>query len=152
MLQCSSVSVSFLQIICQNTEYWCWWNPGSLWYFLARRSTIFCKKVRQKFNTSFICWCLRPSWPWIIVYGDTSFTKMSCPTGNVTTVHCMLKALWISVGFVPRKVSILMYDFWSSTVIVPEAPADAMSNTRQFKTAYTREVKNTRAASSSLQL
>jgi len=62
------------------------------------------------------------------------------------------KALWISVGVLPRKVSILMYDLWSSPVTVPEAPADAMSNIRQFKMAYTREVTNTRAASSSIQL
>jgi len=31
-------------------------------------------------------------------------------------------------------------------------PADAMSNTRQFKTEYTREVTNTGASSSSIQL
>ena len=60
------------------------------------------------------------------------------------------KAVWISVGFMPHKVSILMYDLWSSTVTVPEALADAMSNTRQFKMAYTREVTNTHTASSSL--
>ena len=40
------------------------------------------------------------------------------------------KALWISVGFLPRKVSNFMYNLWSSTVTVPEAPADAISNTR----------------------
>jgi hypothetical protein len=38
--------------------------------------------------------------------------------------------VWISVRFLPRKVSILMYYFWSLTVTVPEAPADAVSNTR----------------------
>ena len=37
-------------------------------------------------------------------------------------------------------------------VTVPEAPADAKSNTCQFKTAYTREVTKTRAASSSRHL
>jgi hypothetical protein len=35
------------------------------------------------------------------------------------------KAMRISVGGLPRKVSILMYDLWSSTVTVPEVPADA---------------------------
>jgi hypothetical protein len=146
-----------LQIICQNTEYWCWWNPGSSWYFLARRSTILCKKVRHKFHTSFICWCFRPFWPLIIRCGDMSFTKTSSPVGTIlrSTVcspQTSRKALWISVGFLLHQVSVLMYDLWSSTVTVPEAPADAMSNARQCKTAYTSEVMNTRAASSGLQL
>jgi hypothetical protein len=43
-----------------------WWNSRSLWYFLARRSTNVCKKVRHNFHTSFICWCLCTSWLWII--------------------------------------------------------------------------------------
>jgi hypothetical protein len=153
----SGTNFSFLQIVCQNTEYWCWWNSVSLWYFRARRSTIFCKKVRHRLHISFICWCFRPSWLWIIVYGDTSFTKTSCPTGNCTTVHCLLTTNFTqsTVNFcrvLSRKVSIFIYDLWSSTVTVREAPVDAKSNTRQFKTAYTREVTNTRVASSSLQL
>ena len=85
-----STNFSFLQFFFLNTEYWCWWDLGSLWYFLARRSTILCKKVHHKFHASFICWCFWPSWPWVIVYGDTSFTKTSSPTGNCTTVHCLL--------------------------------------------------------------
>jgi hypothetical protein len=52
----------------------------------------------------------------------------------------------------PCKVSISIYDFWSSTITVPEAPADATSNTRQFKTSYTREVTNTHTTSSRHQL
>ena len=133
-------------MFCQNTEYWCWWNPGSLWYFLARLSTILCKTILHKFYTSFICWCFRHSWPLVIVYGDTYFTKTRSPTGNCTTVHCSpptsRRTLWISVGFLPRKVSILMYSLWSSTVTVRKAPAHTMFNTRQFETAYTREVTN----------
>jgi hypothetical protein len=125
-----------------------------LWYLLARHSTISFKTVRHKFHTSFIRWCLRPSWPWVVAYADTSFTKTSSPTGNRTTVYCLLTTDFTqsAVGLLPRKVSIVMYDLWSSAVTVPEALADAISNTRQFKTAYTREVTNTRAASSSLQL
>jgi len=57
---------------------------------VARRSTILCKKVCHTFHTSFICWCFRPSWPLAIVYGGTSFTKTSSPTGNCTTVHFLL--------------------------------------------------------------
>jgi len=57
----SCTNFSFLQIVCQNMEYWCWWNPGSLWYFPTRHSMILCKNVRHKFHTSFICWCFRPS-------------------------------------------------------------------------------------------
>jgi len=86
----SGTNFSFLQIVCQNTEYWCWWNPGSLWYFLARRLMILCKKVHHKFHTLFICWCFRPSWPWVIICGDTSFMKTSSPMGNCTMVHCLL--------------------------------------------------------------
>jgi hypothetical protein len=52
----------------------------------------------------------------------------------------------------PHKVSILMYNLWSSTITVTKVPADAISNTRQFKTAYNNEVMNTRAAFSSLKL
>jgi len=37
-------------------------------------------------------------------------------------------------------------------ILTVKLPADTMSDTRQFKMAYTREVMNTRAASSSLQL
>ena len=81
---------SFLQIFCQNMEHWCWWNPGSLWYLLGRRSTILCKKVHHKFHASFICWCSWPSWPSVVVCSDTSFTKISSPAGNCTTVHCLL--------------------------------------------------------------
>ena len=164
----SGTHFSFLQIFCQNTEYWCWWNPGSLWYFLARLSTISCKTVRHKFHTSSIFWCFRPSWHWIIFYGDTFFTKrvvqqetvlrstvcspQTVLRSTVCSPQTSSKALRISVGVLPSKVSILMCDLWSSTVKVPEAPADAVSNTRQFKTVYTGEVTNTRAASSSIQL
>jgi len=96
--------------------------------------------------------------------GLGSFFVATCPSrkrvsqretvlrSTVCSPQTLCKALWIPVGFLPRKVSILTYDLWSSTVTVPEAPADAMSNTRQFKTAYAREVTNTRAASPSLHL
>jgi len=67
----SGTNFSFLQIVCQNTEYWCWWNTGSLRYFLACRLTILCKKFPHKFHTSFNCWCFQPSWFLVIVYGDT---------------------------------------------------------------------------------
>jgi len=56
--------------------------------YVARRFSA--KTVRRKFHTSLICWCFRPSWHRIILYGDTSSTKTSCPTGKYTTVQCLL--------------------------------------------------------------
>jgi hypothetical protein len=74
------------------------------------------------------------------------------PRSTVCSPQTSRKALWISVGRLPHEVSILMYYLGSSTVTVPEALADAISSSCQFKTAYTRVVTNTRAAPSSLQL
>lgn len=52
----------------------------------------------------------------------------------------------------PRKINrdIRSFTFNRHSTTIPEAPADSVPNTRQFKAAYTREVTNTRAAFSAL--
>jgi hypothetical protein len=93
----------FSPIVCQNAEYWCWWNSGSLWYFLACHSTILCKKVCHKFHTSSVdVFCLPGLW--------SSF-MVTCPSRKwlaqretvlrsaVCSPQTSCKALWMSVGF-----------------------------------------------------
>ena len=49
---------------------------------VARRSSSsFCHKL----HTSFICWCSRPSWSWVIVYAPTTTTNTISTTRNRTT-------------------------------------------------------------------
>ena len=95
--------------------------------------TIFSNSIFHKRHTSFISWCSRPPWSWVIVYAHTTTTKTISPKRNYTTVLCeltktSLKAPWTSVGFLPRKASILMYGLGSEIITVSYTPAGYISS------------------------
>ena len=93
---------------------------------------IFFKSICHKLHTSFTSWCSRPSWFWVIVY-DTTTMKTISPPWNCTTVHCELTINFIqsTVGFLPRKVSILLYDLWSAIVTVLDTLQQHKHNNEQ---------------------
>ena len=92
--------------------------------FITYCTTIFFKSICLKLHTSFVCWCSRPFWSWVIVYAHTTTTKTISPTRNRTTVHCELPTNIIqsTVDF----CGILMYDLWSEIVAVPETPTGSI--------------------------
>src|SRR5436189_6010094 len=65
---------------------------------------------------------------------DGPFHSLDCDFNSGSK---SLKALWISVGFFPRKVSILMYARCSSIVTVPETRTGSISKSRNLKMEYT---------------
>ena len=69
----------------------------------------------------------------VVVYAHATSTRTISPARNCTMLYCelttdSLKALWISVGYLSRKVSIIMYDVWSEIATVPDTPAGSISS------------------------
>ena len=89
--------------------------PVPLRVFFTCCTTIFFKNICHKLRTSFMCLCSRSCWSRVIVYVHKPPQKRLAERetilqSTVNSPQTSLKAPWSSVGFLPRKVSILMHN------------------------------------------
>lgn len=97
-----------------------WWNPRDFRKFLACRMTILKASASFTFCSS------------VDIFGFSGLVSSS--NTFVNSSQTSLKALCVSVGCLPHKVSILMYDL--STITVPKTFACSISSSRYLNTEY----------------